>query len=550
MMPSTLICNNCGATNQPQAAYCRSCGSSLQAVNPTMYHSTTGRLLANVTLRQHYRIVAPLGKGGMGAVYKAKDTQLGNRPVALKEMSQNSLSPQERKEAADAFRQEALLLAHLHHPNLPTIFEHFEENGRWYLVMSFIEGETLQDYLSHARGGKLPLDEVLQIGIQLCTVLGYLHTQQPAIIFRDLKPANSMRTPDGHVYLIDFGIARHFKPGQARDTAYYGSVGYAPPEQFGRAQTTPRSDIYSLGATLYQLLSGHDPSSTPFRFPPLQSLVPTAPAGLTTLITQMLEMDEDKRPASMLVVKQELQRLASSAAQQPQQLTPLAPTVPAKSNHGLTPSGPTQPSGPQVQAPPVQSPAKSTSMWAFGKSQLVATLILAVCYTIVSYLVLFQLLPHSPSPVIANFEVSFIVFLPLYFASFFGPWVGIAATGIGFLLAEFIGARQGDLFLNPPWWTIFLLMPAAFFAGLFLLKTKGQYQSFGNLLFATLLGLLIISVSFIVYDSIYTLIYPFLDRFSTFPTDIWSLNLPALIFLPLLLLISSAIRNENIRKHP
>src|SRR5205807_6621447 len=130
--------------------------------------------------------------------------------------------------------------------------------------------------------------------------LHYLHTQQPAIIFRDLKPANIMQTTDGHLYLIDFGIARHFKPGQTKDTAAYGSMGYAAPEQYGRAQTTPRSDIYSLGAVLYQLLSGHDPSATPFRFPPLQSKVPTIPSGLATLITQMLELDEDKRPASML----------------------------------------------------------------------------------------------------------------------------------------------------------------------------------------------------------------------------------------------------------
>jgi serine/threonine protein kinase len=181
--------------------------------------------------------------------------------------------------------------------------------------MSFIKGETLADYFSNAQGGKLPLDEALQIGIQLCTVLDYLHNQQPAIIFRDLKPTNIMRMPDGHIYLIDFGIARHFKPGQAKDTAYYGSMGYAPPEQYGKAQTTPQSDIYSLGATLHQLLSGHDPSSSPFRFPLLSSLMPSVPASLAALITQMLELDEEKRPASVLLVKQELQRIVSPPSQ-------------------------------------------------------------------------------------------------------------------------------------------------------------------------------------------------------------------------------------------
>ncbi|GHO87685.1 serine/threonine protein kinase [Dictyobacter formicarum] len=371
MMPSTLICNNCGAANQAQAVYCRSCGQSLQAAKPTLYHSTTGKLLANVTLKQRYRILAPLGKGGMGAVYRAEDTQLGNRQVALKEMSQSGLSPQEQKEAADAFRQEALMLARLQHPNLPNIFDHFEENGHWYLVMSFIEGETLEDYFedcfSYAPGGRLPLDEVLHIGMQLCTVLEYLHNQQPAIIFRDLKPANIMRTSDGHIYLIDFGIARHFKPGQAKDTAYYGSMGYAPPEQYGKAQTTPRSDIYSLGVTLYQLASGHDPSSSPFRFPSLPSLVPTAPAGLTTLLTQMLELDEDKRPASMLLVKQELQALAAPAAPNQKPSTPapssasVAPTQLAKSNPGPSIVTPTQLATPRVPAASAQSVAKSVA---------------------------------------------------------------------------------------------------------------------------------------------------------------------------------------------
>jgi serine/threonine protein kinase len=346
MLPSTLSCNNCGALNQPQAAFCRSCGSSLQAAKPTLYNSATGRLLANVTLKQRYRIITPVGKGGMGAVYKAEDIQLGNRKVAVKEMSQSGLTPQEISAAAEAFKQEAHLLAGLQHPNLPNIYDHFSENGRWYLVMSFIQGETLEEYLI-SKGGKLPLEEVLQPGIQLCTVLDYLHNQQPPIIFRDLKPANIMRTSDGHLYLIDFGIARHFKPGQAKDTAYYGSMGYAPPEQYGRAQTTPRSDIYSLGATLYQLVSGHHPSTTPFRFPPLQSLVPTAPTELSALIMQMLELDEDKRPSSMQAVKQELQVLVAGTQQKnPSTPTPdvasFAPTQLAKTAPGSSANAPTQ----------------------------------------------------------------------------------------------------------------------------------------------------------------------------------------------------------------
>jgi len=264
-------------------------------------------------LKQRYRIISQIGKGGFGAVYKALDTQFGNRLVAIKEMSQSGLSPQELIEATDAFKREALLLAGLTHPNLPRIYDQFLDTGRWYLVMDFIEGQTLEARLnklntSTAQPQGLPLQNTVDIGIQLCTVLDYLHTRQPPIIFRDLKPANVMLTSDEHVYLIDFGIARHFKPGQAKDTIAFGSPGYAAPEQYGRVQTTPRSDIYSLGATLHHMLTGQDPSQTPFQFLP----PPGSPDKLRTLLMQMLEMDASKRPDSTITVKQELQRIVAS----------------------------------------------------------------------------------------------------------------------------------------------------------------------------------------------------------------------------------------------
>jgi serine/threonine protein kinase len=345
-MPPSSICGKCGADNPPHAQFCRSCGQSLQYAQPTLYDSSTGRLFANVLLKQRYRIIGQTGRGGMAAVYKAEDIQLGNRTVAVKEMSQKNLSEEEVKHAADAFKQEAIILAGLQHPNLPSIFDHFEENGRWYLVMSFIPGETLAEYLAKAQGGRLPLDEAIQIGIQLCSVLDYLHNQHPAIIFRDLKPTNIMRTPSGHIYLIDFGIARHFKPGQSRDTAYYGSMGYAPPEQYGNAQTTQRSDIYSLGATLYRLISGYDPASTPFRLPPLQSVLPGAPADLAALLAQMLDMDEDRRPANMLLVKQRLQNIASPIAPPPPSFAQFAQTVYVPGPNPPAPLPPTRQAAP------------------------------------------------------------------------------------------------------------------------------------------------------------------------------------------------------------
>lgn len=336
MVTATLYCDVCGSVNRPQAQFCISCGQSLQEVALLRQHSgnvsldqgtLTGHLVPSHLLKQRYRILMQVGQGGMGAVYKAEDTQFGNRLVAVKEMHQSGLRPEEIVEATESFKREAMLLAGLLHPNLPRTYDHFFDRGRCYLVMDFIAGETLEEYLNkipatgasrrYAPQGStrmLPIDEVLDIGVQLCTILHYLHTSQPPLIFRDLKPANIMLTAAGHLYLFDFGIARHFKPGQARDTANLGSVGYAAPEQYGKAQTTPRSDIYSLGVTLHQLLSGNDPSRSPFRFAPLRLQNPPPPLALEDLIIRMLDLDESRRPDSALTVKQELQRITMQRA--------------------------------------------------------------------------------------------------------------------------------------------------------------------------------------------------------------------------------------------
>jgi serine/threonine protein kinase len=307
-----LHCSKCGTDNPTQAAFCFACGQPLQtAAGSLNISSSTRPLVKNHLLKERYHILDQVGRGGFGAVYKAADTLFGYRLVAVKEMDQSRLSPQEIVEAVEAFKHEAHLLAGLQHPNIPSIYDYFGEAGHWYLVMEFIEGDTLEEHLNKSRGRYLPVEKVLDYGIQLCTVLGYLHTRQPPVIFRDLKPANILLTSSGQIYLIDFGIARHFKPGQTRDTIAFGSPGYAPPEQYGKTQTTPRADIYALGATLHQLLTGDDPSQTPFRFAPLQLRSQTTPVGLDTLITSMLEIDEKRRPASMHAIKLELQYLTA-----------------------------------------------------------------------------------------------------------------------------------------------------------------------------------------------------------------------------------------------
>ncbi len=305
------FCPICGAANPPGAVHCAVCGVALMGATPVPAQAVPSSPVLPVghVLKGRYRLVAQVGQGGYGYVYKAEDTDQEKQSVAVKEMHSSGLSAQEAQEATAAFHQEAALLGSLAHPNLPRIHDQFTEGGHAYLVMDFIAGKTLEERQKHVTEKRLPAQEVLRIGIQVCDVLEYLHSQQPPIIFRDLKPANIMLTRDGQLFLIDFGIARHFKPGQAKDTVAFGTAGYAAPEQYGRAQTTPRSDIYSLGAVLHRMLTGRDPAAHPFHFGPLKV---AAPAGLEQLIWQMVSLDAHKRPSSAAEVRETLQEMEAA----------------------------------------------------------------------------------------------------------------------------------------------------------------------------------------------------------------------------------------------
>jgi len=200
-------------------------------------------------LHKRYRIVEILGQGGMGSVYRAVDENLGV-DVAVKE---NLFTTDEY---ARQFRLEAVILANLRHPNLPRVTDHFVigDQGQ-YLVMDYIEGEDLRQRME--RMGNITEDEAVLIGAAMCDALAYLHTRKPPILHRDLKPGNVKITPDGHIFLVDFGLAKVLHGSQATTTgARAMTPGYSPPEQYGTARTDPRTDIYSLGATLYAALSG------------------------------------------------------------------------------------------------------------------------------------------------------------------------------------------------------------------------------------------------------------------------------------------------------
>src|SRR5579885_3216291 len=246
-----------------------------------------------------YRIHKLLGIGGMGRVYLANDTRLANRPVAVKEMIVGD-GIQERKAIAD-FHREASVLARLSHPSIPQIIDYFDEQGRHYLVMEYVSGSDLQHQLDKmGPGARLPEPVVLEMARQLLDVLQFLHSQQPPIIYRDLKPANIMIDHHGRAMLVDFGIARFLPPG-GRGTQI-GSVGYAPPEQY-LGQVEPRSDLYALAATMHHLLTGRDPQlQAPFSFPPLKALAPDVSAQTAQVVMAALNKDMALRPASALAM--------------------------------------------------------------------------------------------------------------------------------------------------------------------------------------------------------------------------------------------------------
>jgi serine/threonine protein kinase len=279
----------------------------------TSGNNTSGiQLPPGTLLADRYKIVRRIGGGGMGSVYLAEDQNLANRKVAVKEMIEMFADESARVKAIDDFRRESELLAQLDHPSIPTILQYFFDTarGRYYLVMKFIDGGDLAAR-QRAAGGKLDELTVTKWGIEICDVLDYIHSQNPPIIYRDLKPANLMvdaRT--SRIMLVDFGIARFVAPTVKGVTAI-GTMGYAPPELFA-GNVEARSDIYSLGATMFHLLTGQDPQDNPlliFDFaknPKPRQINPEISPELEVLICKSVEYKPENRFASAKAFGDEL----------------------------------------------------------------------------------------------------------------------------------------------------------------------------------------------------------------------------------------------------
>jgi serine/threonine protein kinase len=296
----------------------------------------TGQLPPNTFLNNRYLILKKLGQGGMAAVYQVSDTWQPGVVQAAKEMSDAALVlPEERAYAIECFQREASMLRTLQHPNLPKVTDFFTEGGKHYLMMEYIPGQTL-DKLMAARGAPFSEPEVAGWALQLCDVLHYLHSQNPPIIFRDLKPGNIMLTPQGQVKLIDFGIARFFKPEKTKDTQALGTPGYFAPEATS-GQTDARSDIYSLCVTLHQLLTGFDPSSRMFGVPSARSINPYISESMDQILVRGMQIQRDLRWVDTQELRTQFLRFAPASLPNVSPAQPLAYTAPAATFPSVTP---------------------------------------------------------------------------------------------------------------------------------------------------------------------------------------------------------------------
>lgn len=279
-------------------------------------------LSPGVILWSRYRIVDLVGQGGMGAIYKAEDLRLEGRLCAIKEVMPTPGASREYQEQVQAaFHREASVLARLDHPNLPKVSDFFVFNGRDYLVMDFVPGQDLREIIETHRHQQtfIPEKQVLAWARQLLDALEYLHSQEPPVLHRDIKPSNIKLTPNGVIKLVDFGLVKLLQPDDNRTvTVLQGraTIQYAPLEQIGGdiGHTDPRSDIYSLGATLYHLLTNSPPPDAKTRYlhssrqPPLsiRQVNPAVSPQTEQAVLHALGLHPEERPKDVKQFRREL----------------------------------------------------------------------------------------------------------------------------------------------------------------------------------------------------------------------------------------------------
>src|SRR5258706_8089726 len=301
-------CPYCGTENRDEESFCENCGAFLDSATATLDSATAtttqgesgnannAHSLAPGSQLQNGRYVIKkiLGQGGMGSLALAIDTRLADKLVVIKELISEQA---DSTEDVRNFKHEVQTLAHLDHPLIPGVTDHFQEGSRYFMVQEYVEGENLEARMERI---KRPMEEqdALRYAAEVLDILDYLEQQKPPLVHRDIKPANIIiGAKDQRAHLVDFGIARTYTPSQARrkQTTALGTPGYAPPEQY-QGNAEPRSDLYALGATLHHLLTNRDPRNhPPFIYPPARTLNPQLSVEIERILTRALNNDINQR---------------------------------------------------------------------------------------------------------------------------------------------------------------------------------------------------------------------------------------------------------------
>ena len=308
-----MECPYCKAQNRDGVRYCGNCGKYIDSEAASSSTGSTGnvpRLLAPGTRLQggRYVIKRVLGQGGMGAALLATDNRLDGKQVVIKELISENTDGNKFQDDVRNFKREVAMLAHIDHPLIPNVTDHFQEGSRYFMVQEFVDGENLEERLDRL---KQPLmeREVLICASETLDVLDYLAQQNPPIVHRDIKPANIIiGNKDRRAHLVDFGIARAdvVKNAQRKQTSALGTPGYAPPEQY-QGNADPRSDLYALAATLHHVLTNRDPRNyPPFVYPPVRTLNPQVSIETEQVLTRALMNDINQRYPSAVAMKQEI----------------------------------------------------------------------------------------------------------------------------------------------------------------------------------------------------------------------------------------------------